>query len=149
MAQIRNRQIVACATLAVGMLFSWYLMGYLALWYGMGRGVVNQRTYRMLEEAVYAPVECYIDDRCPGRDTVNQRRSWAWFKGGRDAGMRVPKHADGTPESFAILATAPSRLWDSDLTRPSQSGTLLRRHVRCCAVGGAYWVFMARDFEGQ
>jgi hypothetical protein len=35
----------------------------------------------MLEERAYAPIEYYIDDGYPGRDAINQLRSWAWFKG--------------------------------------------------------------------
>ena len=30
-------------------------------------------------------------------------------------GLPIPTHRDGTPESFQILASAPARLWDTDL----------------------------------
>ncbi len=36
-------------------------------------------------------------------------------------GLPVPTHLDGTPESFQILASAPARLWDSDLEFASRS----------------------------
>ena len=36
-------------------------------------------------------------------------------------GLPVPTHRDGTPQSFQILASAPARLWDSDLKFASQS----------------------------
>ena len=36
-------------------------------------------------------------------------------------GLPVPTHRDGTPESFEIVASAPARLWDSELEFASQS----------------------------
>ena len=36
-------------------------------------------------------------------------------------GLPVPTHRDGTPESFQIVASAPARLWDSDLEFASRS----------------------------
>ena len=36
-------------------------------------------------------------------------------------GRPVPTHEDGTPSSFEIVASAPARLWDSDLKFASQS----------------------------
>ncbi len=36
-------------------------------------------------------------------------------------GLPVPTHRDGTPEGFEILASAPARLWDSDLEFASKS----------------------------
>jgi hypothetical protein len=89
MDEVRKRRIVKRAGLCTAvatLLFSMYVQVYFAIWYGMGRGIVSGRTYRMLQETVYAPVECYIDDRYPSRDTMNRLRSWAYFKG---AGMPV------------------------------------------------------------
>jgi hypothetical protein len=36
-------------------------------------------------------------------------------------GLPVPTHRDGTPQGFEILASAPARLWDSDLEFASKS----------------------------
>jgi hypothetical protein len=53
----------------------------------------------------------------------------------------VPTHRDGTPEGFVILATAPAKLWDSDVAFTSEclygEGTDKRRE-RGAAVMGVY-----------
>lgn len=36
-------------------------------------------------------------------------------------GLPIPTNRDGTPESFEIVASAPARLWDSELEFASQS----------------------------
>jgi hypothetical protein len=38
-----------------------------------------------------------------------------------EEGVPVPTHRDGTPETFEILASAPARLWDTDLDFVSKS----------------------------
>jgi len=56
-------------------------------------------------------------------------------------GLPVPTHADGTPEGFQILASAPSRLWNSDLEFASNSllgEGATRRIERGAAVMGTY-----------
>jgi hypothetical protein len=83
MADARKRRIVkpaARCTTGAMLLFSAYLWVYFSLWYAMGRGVVSRGAYRMLEETVDAPVECCIDDRYPGSDTMDRLRRWLWFK---------------------------------------------------------------------